>query len=137
MAQSTLRNNRGKGARTQALVAEWYQRLWPTANSQGGGAAGRDVRGVPLDIEVKGRKDFDPMAWIRQGRKRVRPDSDELPPHVVLRPIVPNGPGENVAEYLVIRRMDDDTEILRELLELRRKVVELGGGPGMPEAAGA
>jgi hypothetical protein len=137
VAQSTLRNNRGKGARTQALVAEWYQRLWPTANSQGGGAPGRDVRGVPLDIEVKARKDFEPMAWIRQGRKRARPDSDELPPHVVLRPIVAGGVGENVGEYLVIRRMDDDTAILAELLELRRKVVELGGAAGMPEAASA
>jgi hypothetical protein len=124
MAPTTLRNNRQKGARTQALVADWYQRLWPTANSEGGGAAGRDIRGVPLDIEVKGRRDFEPMAWIRQGRKRVRDDSDVLPPHVVLRPIAPNGPGENVAEYLVIRRMDDDTAILEELLELRRQAAE-------------
>jgi hypothetical protein len=132
-----MRNNRQKGARTQALVAEWYQRLWPTANSQGGGAAGRDVRGVPLDIEVKGRKDFEPMAWIRQGRKRIRPATDILPPHVVLRPIVPGGPGENVAEYLVIRRMDDDTAILAELLMLRRRVAELGGLPETREAASA
>lgn len=109
-------------------MAQWYTRLWPTANSQGGGAAGRDVRGVPLDIEVKGRKDFEPMAWIRQGRKRIRPATDELPPHVVLRPIVPNGPGENVAEYLVIRRMDDDTAILAELLMLRCRVAALDEG---------
>jgi hypothetical protein len=127
MAQSTLRNNRQKGARTQALVAEWYQRLWPAANSQGGGAAGRDVRGVPLDIEVKFRKDFSPLAWIKQGRKRARPQTDELPPHVVMRPI---GVGENVAEFLVIRRVDDDTAILEELLQLRRKVAELDGASG-------
>jgi hypothetical protein len=127
MAQSTLRNNRQKGARTQALVAEWYQRLWPAANSQGGGAAGRDVRGVPLDIEVKFRKDFSPLAWIKQGRKRARPQNDELPPHVVMRPI---GVGENVAEFLVIRRVDDDTAILEELLQLRRKVAELDGASG-------
>lgn len=128
MADSTLRHNRGKGARTQELVAQWYTRLWPTANSQSGGSAGRDVRGVPLDIEVKARKDFEPMAWIRQGRKRMRPATDELPPHVVLRPIVPNGVGENVAEYLVIRRCDDDTAILAELLMLRRRVAALDEG---------
>jgi hypothetical protein len=127
MAQSTLRNNRQKGARTQALVAEWYQRLWPAANSQGGGAAGRDVRGVPLDIEVNFREDFSPLAWIKQGRKRARPQTDELPPHVVMRPI---GVGENVAEFLVIRRVDDDTAILEELLQLRRKVAELDGASG-------
>lgn len=121
MAASTLRNNRHKGAKTQALVAEWYQRLWPTANSQGGGAAGRDVRGVPLDIEVKARREFNPMEWIRQGRKRMRPETDELPPHVVLRPICAGGVGENVAEFLVIRRMDDDTAILAELLQLRAR----------------
>jgi hypothetical protein len=136
VAQSTLRNNRGKGARTQALVAEWYaQRLWPTANSQGGGAAGSDVRGVPLDIEVKARKDFDPMAWIRQGRRRAaRAQGHELPPHVVLRPIAVNGVGENVAEYLVIRRLDDDTAILDELLKLRARVAELDGAPEVASA---
>jgi len=137
VAESTLRNNRQKGARTQALVADWYTRLWPTANSQGGGAAGRDVRGVPLDIEVKARREFNPMAWIRQGRKRVRPETDQLPPHVVLRPIATGGPGENVAEYLVIRRMDDDTAILAELLALRLRVAELGGLPETQEAASA
>ena len=67
------------------------------------------------------------MAWIRQGRKRVRPATDILPPHVVLRPIVAGGVVENVAEYLVIRRCDDDTAILEELLQLRARVAELEG----------
>lgn len=137
MADSTLRNNRQKGARTQALVAEWYQQVWPTANSQGGGAAGSDVRGVPLDIEVKARREFEPMAWIKQGRRRARPETDQLPPHVVMRPIAAGGPGENVAEYLVIRRCDDDTAILKELLALRLRVAELGGLPETQEAASA
>jgi hypothetical protein len=128
MPPSTIRNNKHKGAHTQELVAQWYRSLWPAANSQSGSSAGRDIRDVPLDIEVKARREFDPMAWIRQGRKRMRPATDELPPHVVLRPIVPNGVGDNVAEYLVIRRMDDDTEILAELLMLRRRVAALDEG---------
>lgn len=124
MAETTRRHNREKGARTQALVAEWYQRLWPTANSQAGSSRGRDVRGVPADIEVKFRKDFSPLGWIKQGRARVRPETDVLPPWVVMRPV---GVGEHLEEFLVIRTLADDTAILEELLQLRAQVADLEG----------
>lgn len=117
---ATTRTRKVRGSRTQALVAIWYQSLWPAATSTGAGAAGRDVLNVPLSIEVKGRRAFSPLAWIKQARGAARPEQDELPPHVVMRP---DGVGEqNVGDFIVLRRLADDTGILRELLELRAKV---------------
>jgi hypothetical protein len=109
-----------RGSRTQALVATHYQSLWPAATSTGAGASGRDVLNVPVSIEVKARRAFNPLAWIRQARKEVRPAEDTLPPHVVMRPDKIGE--ENIGDFIVLRRLADDTEILRELLELRAKV---------------
>jgi hypothetical protein len=114
------RTRKVRGSRTQALVAEYYQRLWPAATTQGGGTAGRDVLNVPLSIEVKGRRVFDPLAWVRQARRAERPGEDEFPAHVVMRP---DGLGEaSVGDWLVIRRLADDTGLLEELIRLRIEV---------------
>jgi hypothetical protein len=134
MAKSTIRNNKAKGAKTQWLVAEWYRVLWPTANSQAGSTRGRDVRDVPADIEVKFRKDFAPLAWLKQARDRGQLPTDVLPPWVVMRPFGLGETLEAVPQYLVIRRLSDDTAILKELLDLRRRVAELGGLPETQEA---
>jgi len=108
---------KARGSRTQALVATWYRCLWPAATTQGAGTAGRDVLNVPVSIEVKGRRAFNPLAWIRQARGSARPEDDELPPHVVMRP---DGVGEqSVGDFIVLRRLADDTAILAELLDLR------------------
>jgi hypothetical protein len=113
----TTRTRKVRGSRTQALVAEYYRRLWPAATTQGAGTAGRDVLNVPLSIEVKGRRVFSPLEWIRQARKAERSGEDEFPAHVVMRP---DGVGEmNVGDFLVIRRLADDTDLLEELLQLR------------------
>lgn len=86
--------------------------------------AGRDVLNVPLSIEVKGRRAFSPLEWIRQARKSARPAEDQFPPHVVMRP---DGVGEqNVGDFIVLRRLADDTEILAELIQRRRQVEILG-----------
>jgi hypothetical protein len=121
------RTRKVRGSRTQALVAEHYQRLWPAATTQGAGTGGRDILNVPLSIEVKGRRAFSPLEWIRQARRAARPAEDEFPPHVVMRP---DGVGElSVGDFLVIRRLADDTEILAELLRLRAEVSRLKTGP--------
>lgn len=100
----TSRHDRGR--ETEYLVAEFYQReLWPDARVAGRSEPGPDVLNVPLDVEVKARADFRPGQWIAQSRKR------EPGGHVVLRL---NGQGPmQVGSFMVIRRLDDDTEILR------------------------
>jgi len=114
------RSRKARGSRTQDLVAGWYQQLWPFATPQGSGRPGRDVLNVPLSIEVKARAGFNPTAWIREARKRARPEEDELPPHAVLRP---NEIGEmSVGDWIVLRRLEDDTAILAELIMLRKQL---------------
>lgn len=114
-----------RGSHTQALVADWYdKRLWPGATSQGSGRPGQDIVGVPFDIEVKARNGFEPITWVKQVRERAKENSGvHTPGFVVMRP---NGLGDkSVGEFLVIRRLDDDTAILEELLTLRKRVDEL------------
>lgn len=111
------------GAETQELVAVWYRRLWPAATSAGAGAPGRDVLNVPVDIEVKGTTKFEPLEWCRQQLKRGRKPDDVLPGHTVLRP-KGYGPA-HLPGFMVLRRLEDDTAILAELLMLRRAVARL------------
>lgn len=117
------RTAKRRGADTQTLVAAWYQRLWPAAQPIGSGESGRDVQNVPLDIEVKGRKDFDPIGAIKQLKARGRQEGDVLPGHVVIRPFKM---GEaHMPDWLVIRTLGDDTELLAELLWLRQMILML------------
>lgn len=86
--------------RTQLLVARYLAANgWPYAESTGSARAGRDVTGVPgLSVEVKARRDFDPLAWIRQAEK--------YPglPFVVFRP---DGMGEkSVHKWPAMMRLD-------------------------------
>lgn len=114
------RTRKVRGSRTQALVAEAYKAIWPAATSAGAGATGRDVLNVPLSIEVKGRRAFSPLEWIRQARRNARPEQDEFPAHVVMRP---DGVGEaSVGDFLVIRRLADDIALFEELVKLREAV---------------
>jgi hypothetical protein len=101
----TSRHDRGR--ETEYLVAEFYRsELWPDATVAGRSEAGPDILNVPVDIEVKARSDFSPKAWVQQSRNR------EPGGHVVLRL---NGQGkESVPGFMVIRRLDDDTELLRQ-----------------------
>lgn len=97
-----------RGYRSQKVVAEWLARHgWPWAESTGAGRSGSDVTGTPgLFIEVKARRGFSPLAWLRQSRL----NSTGLP-FVVFRC---DGQGEaNVGEWGVLLRLDDMTELLR------------------------
>jgi len=124
---ATVRTRKVRGSRTQALVAEAYQRIWPHATSAGAGAAGRDVLNVPLSVEVKGRRTFSPLEWIRQARKSARPEEDQFPPHVVMRP---DGVGEaSTGDFLVIRRLADDIDLMEELVRLRNLIAEQKAHP--------
>lgn len=117
-----------KGAAVQRAVASYLaEHVWPAATTQGAGVRGRDVQKVPVSIEVKARRDFSPQAWIREARRRHRTletrdalkvrSVDVLPPYAVWCPF---GVAEDNPEmFMVIRRFDEDTAILKELIELR------------------
>jgi hypothetical protein len=65
---TTRQTAKRRGADTQRLVADYLRdNGWPYAESTGAGRSGSDILGVPgLAIEVKGRRDFNPGAWLRQ-----------------------------------------------------------------------
>lgn len=99
-----------RGAETQTAVARWFaSNGWPYAESTGAGRTGSDITGMPgLAVEVKARRDFTPLAWLRQaiGGATAR----DLP-CVVFRP---DGMGPaSIAEWPVLIRLDDFTQLLR------------------------
>jgi hypothetical protein len=71
---------------------------------------GKDILGVPFDAEIKARKSFQPLEWIRQYKTRTA-ISGELG-FAVMRL---NGQGENAEDYACIIRLGD----LLPLLQLK------------------
>jgi hypothetical protein len=65
---ASIKANKARGAATQAAVAGYLTvNGWPYATDAGAGRSGSDILGTPgLCIEVKARKDFSPLAWLRQ-----------------------------------------------------------------------
>ena len=103
----TTPSRKRRGAETQTVVAGWLRtRGWPYAESTGAGRTGSDITGVPgLAIEVKARRDFSPLAWIRQAK------TGTGLPFVVFRP---DGMGPaTVADWPVLLHLDDLTTLLR------------------------
>jgi len=94
-----------RGFRTERVVANYLQQWWSGATV--GRGNGKDVVGVPYDLEVKARSTFNPVEWARQGRKRTE-KSGELS-LVVCRM---NGQGEDAAEYLAFLKFSDLVELL-------------------------
>lgn len=99
-----------RARKSEAVVAEAYRKNgFPHAERVPASLPGRDITGIPgLAPEVKARRNFNPLAWIRQARKNA---SDDMP-YVIMRC---NGQGpESIGEWLVIRRFQDDVKLLRE-----------------------
>ena len=94
-----------RGFRTERVVANYLQQWWSGATV--GRGNGKDVVGVPYDLEVKARSTFNPVEWARQGRKRTE-KSGELS-LVVCRM---NGQGEDAAEYLAFLKFSDLVDLL-------------------------
>lgn len=102
-----------RGYRSQKVVADWFvSKGWLFAESAGAGRSGNDITGVPgLRIEVKARRGFNPLAWLRQVRAGAETWNHGVP-FVVFRC---DGQGEaNVGEWGVLLRLDDMTELLKE-----------------------
>lgn len=76
-------SRRRRGAKTELLVAAaWQADGWPHAGVKRG--PGADLTGTPgLDVEVKARRDWSPLAWMRQQAKR---GADGVVPVAVVRP---------------------------------------------------
>lgn len=94
------------------MVADWFAAHgWPFAESAGAGRSGSDLTGVPgLLVEVKARRAFSPLAWLRQTGKEAEQHSGL--PFVVFRC---DGQGEaNVGEWAVLLRLDHMTGLLKE-----------------------
>lgn len=99
-----------RGYRSQKVVAEWFARNgWPWAESTGAGRSGSDVTGMPgLSVEVKARRGFSPLAWLKQARDEARKGL----PFVVFRC---DGQGEaNVGQWGVMMDLESFTGLLRD-----------------------
>ena len=95
-----------RGYRTQRVVAQYLTQWWEHAEPAGAGRQGKDVTGVPFDLEIKARTAFSPKAWLDQVRQRSV--VGELP-IVVMRF---NGQGEISSEYGAMLRFDDLVSLL-------------------------
>jgi hypothetical protein len=108
---ATNRTRKRRGAKTQALIAEYLRpRGWPFAEDAGAGRRGLDILGTPgLAIEVKARRDLQLPKWLRQAAG-YREDGGGLP-IVVHRP---DGFGEaSIDDWPATLRLTDLVRLLR------------------------
>ena len=99
-----------RGYSSQRIVAD-YLRVngWPFAEPTGAGRQGSDVIGVlDLDIEVKARRGFDPLAAMRQQDER----GTGRFPFAVLR-MDGQGPA-TIGAWPCVIRFDNLVQLLRE-----------------------
>ena len=106
MTQS--RKHRGYG--TQRIVSDYFTANgWPYAEPVGAGRPGSDITGMPgIDIEVKARRGFDPLAAMRQQADRAALGDLAF---AVLR-MDGQGPAV-IGSWPVVIRLDTLTELLR------------------------
>lgn len=101
-------SRKSRGMRSQKVVAGWFRdHGWPYAETTGAGRPGVDVLGLPgLACEVKARRAFNPLAWLRQAER------DKGLPFVVFRP---DGLGEaNVGTWGVCLTLEVFTDLLHQ-----------------------
>ena len=99
-----------RGYDSQRIVADYLREWWPYAEPVGAGRPGSDITGCPgLDIEVKARRGFDPLAAIRQLREREAPFVTAF---AVLRV---DGQGEkSIADWPVVMPLGAFVELLQD-----------------------
>ena len=97
-----------RGFRTERVVAQYLSTVWPGATV--GRGNGKDIVNVPMDVEVKARKGFNPLEYMKQYKARTAISGDLG--FAVLRL---NGQGENAEDYACIIRLGD----LLPLLQLK------------------
>lgn len=118
----TTRKQRAHDSET--AVSGWFKANgWPFAEPVGAGRSGSDVTGMPgLLVEVKARRDFRPVEWLRQHALArlviAAPLTPGEPQRITALPFVvwrPDGMGPtSVGSWGVMMRLDDFTALLRE-----------------------
>lgn len=108
-------SRKARGMRAQVLSADFLRPIFPWVNTVSGAATGRDLRNTPgLSVEVKARRDFEPLAWLRQSNKNS--DGDEMA--IVIWQ--PDGMGEKtVKDWPFMGRLGDFRKLFLELQLLR------------------
>jgi hypothetical protein len=94
-------------------VADYLGKVWPYASV--GRGKGKDIQGVPMDIEIKARSGFQPKQVLAQIKART--DKSGEVGFAILRL---NGQGTNAGEYACVIRLED----LLPLLELKYGHIE-------------
>lgn len=102
-------SRRSRGAETQKLAAEWFRaRGFPYCTDAGAGRSGRDLLNlIGLSCEVKARKNFSPLAYVKQARDAANGDL----PFALLR-CDGQGPA-SIADWPVIVPLGEFTELVR------------------------
>lgn len=104
----TSPHRKRRGAETQRTVAAYFAgNGWPYCTDAGAGRSGSDLLGVPgLAVEVKARRDFRLLEWLRQAKKGAAGV-----PLVIHRP---DGMGPaTVADWPVTLRLEDAVRLIR------------------------
>ena len=102
-----------RGFATERIVADYLGKVWPYASV--GRGKGKDIQGVPMDIEIKARSGFQPKQVLAQIKART--DKSGEVGFAILRL---NGQGTNAGEYACVIRLED----LLPLLELKYGHIE-------------
>lgn len=100
-----------RGYESQRIVADYLRNAgWPYAEPTGAGRQGSDIIGVlDIDVEVKARRGFDPLATMRQQQER---EHSGVLPFSVLRM---DGQGAaSIHEWPVVIRFDTFVALLRQ-----------------------
>lgn len=98
-------HRKARGMRTERVVAAYLAQWWHGATV--GRGMGKDIVNIPMDIEVKSRSDFSPLAWLRQSKKRGSISGEAS--FVVVRM---NGQGDSSPEeYLAFTDLKTLTEL--------------------------
>lgn len=101
----SVNSRRHRGFRTERVVAEYLSRIWENATV--GRGMGKDISGVPFDIEIKARSAISLPELMRQIEARTS-KSGELG-FGCLRL---NGMGETPENYLAVIRLGDLVQLL-------------------------
>lgn len=113
-------SRKARGMKAQVHCADFLRAIFPWVNTVSGAASGRDLRNTPgLAVEVKARRDFDPMAWLRQSEKNS--DDDEFP--IVIWQPDGYGPAK-MKQWPFMGQLGDFRKLWAELQMLRIHVQE-------------
>ncbi len=94
-----------RGFRTERVVADYLREWWEFATV--GRGMGKDVYGVPFDIEIKARASLDIKGTLRQIEARTSKSGD-----LGFACFRLNGQGEDAREYAALIRLEDLVKLL-------------------------